>query len=94
MTSHYPRQRAEVDRKKRRTADITISVSMYLEFTIDFQTNTTCEKSILIVSLIILNCVGNWEQFWKSRIVVFLAISSSQSALKYAPILITKYYVV
>jgi hypothetical protein len=30
MTSRYPRQRAEVDRKKRRAADITISVSMYL----------------------------------------------------------------
>jgi hypothetical protein len=30
MTSRYPRERAEVDRKKRRAADITISVSMYL----------------------------------------------------------------
>jgi hypothetical protein len=29
MTSRYPRQRAEVDRKKRRAADISISVSMY-----------------------------------------------------------------
>jgi hypothetical protein len=30
MTSRYPRERAEVDRKKRRAADTTISVSMYL----------------------------------------------------------------
>jgi hypothetical protein len=31
MTSRYPRQRAEDDRKKRRAADITISVSMYCD---------------------------------------------------------------
>jgi hypothetical protein len=30
MTLRYPRERAEVDRKKRRAADTTISVSMYL----------------------------------------------------------------
>jgi hypothetical protein len=30
MTSRYPWQRAEVERKKRRAADITISDSMYL----------------------------------------------------------------
>jgi hypothetical protein len=39
---------AEVDRKKRPAADTTISVSMYLQFTIHFQTNTTCPKSIHI----------------------------------------------
>jgi hypothetical protein len=30
MTSRYPWERAEVDRKKRRAADTTISVFMYL----------------------------------------------------------------
>jgi hypothetical protein len=29
MTSRYPREKAEVDRKKRRAADTTFSVSMY-----------------------------------------------------------------
>jgi hypothetical protein len=48
MTSRYPRERAEVDRKKRRAADTTISISMYLQFTIDFQTNMTCSKSFHI----------------------------------------------
>jgi hypothetical protein len=48
MTLRYPWERAEVDRKKRRAADTTISVSMYLQFTIDFQTNTTCSKSFHI----------------------------------------------